>query len=119
MLTALARCWSAALLPTRRGLTCMATSRRPPALRAVTTPVSPGFVAMVTPMGRSTAAAAAGRTGAGRAGAAGAGAGCGPGGDEGRRDVAGGPGGFDPGLEEGSGTGRLPVSEMERVLSLS
>src|SRR5262245_55080547 len=123
MLTALARCWSAALMPTRRGLTSMAMSRRPPACRAVTTPVSPGLVAMATPTGISTGTVAAARAAAGLAPTAGvldgAGAGGGLGVDEGRRDAGGTPGGFDPGLVEGSGTGRLPVSLMKRGLGLS
>src|SRR3954469_6272309 len=41
MLIALARCWSAALTPTALGSTSRATSRSPPALRAVTDPPPP------------------------------------------------------------------------------
>src|SRR5579883_1651636 len=53
MLTALARCWSAALTPTWRGLTGRAMSRRPPAFRAVTVPLSPELAAIATPSGIS------------------------------------------------------------------
>ena len=45
MLIALARFWSAALTPTALGLTSSATSRSPPAFRAVTVPPPPSPVA--------------------------------------------------------------------------
>ena len=64
MLTALARCCSAALTPTFLGSTSMAMSRRPPAFRAVTVPPSPGPAAIATPTGMSDGPVPATGTGA-------------------------------------------------------
>ena len=99
-----------ALTPAFRGFTCRAMSRRPPAFRAVTVPGSPEPAAMATLIGRSpgalfTGTVAAGRTGADRGGADGAAAGFGACDDAGDPDADRGPGDFDSGLEDGSGTG--------------
>src|SRR4051812_35974156 len=61
MLTALARCWSAALTPARRGSTSSPMSRRPPARRAVTTPEASALTA--TPRPSSPEVEGAGRIG--------------------------------------------------------
>src|SRR5262245_1391465 len=115
MLTALARCCSAALTPTFLGSTTMAMSRRPPALRAVTVPPSPEPAVIATPIGISvgpappTGSGATGRAGWGR----GAGAGFPAGGAAGDDGFAG--AGFVPGFDDGSGTGRLPGWDMVTV----
>ncbi len=89
-------------MPAWRGLTGRAMSRKPPAFRAVTVPLSPAPVEIATPSGRSVGAvpvpvgAATPRSGLGRAGggAAGFDAGFAPdGGGEGGCA----PVGFDPG----------------------
>src|SRR5437879_1609082 len=101
----------------------MAMSRKPPAFRAVTVPPSLALVAMAMPRGISvgavTATGAAGRAGAERGGEAGRGGDFDADGCAGGRGTGFGPAGFDPDLEGRSGTGRLPGSEIARILGPS